>query len=180
MAQTRFKLMDVGFWSDESHWEATVTSTGPNDNDTDTEVIGTVRQNISSFNSKWYLSGKSPRCLLGLNDFSLVQVSNYFPCPTKCVFCSFPIKTSWTFQVKRQEPFFFSESNGRKKKNKTHHSKSSQRPIHWGLNDPLFRLGLSSIHFVASKGLWSTRDLNLGVSKYNDQKHDRFPPNGGI
>lgn len=50
VAQTRFKLMDVGFWSDESHWEAIVTSAS-----NDTEVIGTVRQNISSFNSKWYL-----------------------------------------------------------------------------------------------------------------------------
>jgi len=63
VAQTRFKLMDVGFWSDESHWEATVTSTGPNDNDTDTEVIGTVRQNISSFNSKWFVVNKRPDLL---------------------------------------------------------------------------------------------------------------------
>ena len=52
IAQTRFQLKDVSFWSDESHWEATVVAYGGNDTG---EVIGTVKQNISSFDSKWFL-----------------------------------------------------------------------------------------------------------------------------
>ena len=51
VAQTHFKLMDVSFWTDASHWEARIVATG---NSSDS-VIGTVKQNISSYNSKWFL-----------------------------------------------------------------------------------------------------------------------------
>lgn len=60
IAQTRFQLKDVSFWSDESHWEATVVAAGGNDTG---EVIGTVKQNISSFDSKWFVVNKRPDLL---------------------------------------------------------------------------------------------------------------------
>ena len=45
----------MSLWSDESYWEATVVAAGGNDTG---EVIGSVKQNISSFDSKWFLGHK--------------------------------------------------------------------------------------------------------------------------
>lgn len=54
VAQTRFQLKDASFWSDDSHWEAVVVAAN-GANDTEGQVIGKVKQNISSFDSKWFL-----------------------------------------------------------------------------------------------------------------------------
>lgn len=135
MAQTRFKLMDVGFWSDESHWEAIVTSAS-----NDTEVIGTVRQNISSFNSKWYLGANLITFRLFLVIFCLVKGPQIISMSnTKCGWFFFPIKKEILGRSSQKKPrshlFFFRKAfktTGEKQEKKHITQKSSQCPIHWG------------------------------------------------
>eukprot|EP00438_Fugacium_kawagutii_P031954 Skav201895 [mRNA] locus=scaffold550:863955:868216:+ [translate_table: standard] len=62
VAQTRFQLKDASFWSDDSHWEAVVVAANGG-NDTEGQVIGKVKQNISSFDSKWFVMNERPDLL---------------------------------------------------------------------------------------------------------------------
>lgn len=97
------------------------------------------------------------------------------------MFFFFQLKKIWDVQVTKSEDhiYFFgklSEQREKNKKKKHITQKSSQCPIHWGPNpDPLFRLGCRHPS-ISLQGLWSTRDLNLGVEKIITRPpHDRWP-----
>ena len=137
MAQTRFKLMDVGFWSDESHWEATVTSTT-----NDTEVIGTVRQNISSFNSKWCFVGKFHHWRF----FKVISVWLRFQIISMSKKSVLFLPTRLGHSSSKIRSHFLQETEKKREKN-TSPKNPFNVQIHWGLSTtPLFRwLGFSFI-----------------------------------
>ena len=113
-------------------------------------------------------------------DFSLVKGPQIISMSnTKCGCFFFPIKKDLgrSSYKKRRSHLFFRKAfrtTGEKQEKKHITQKSSQCPIHWGPNpDPLFRLGCRHPS-ISLQGLWSTRDLNLGVEKIITRPpHDR-------